>query len=618
MMRSPRPISCLALFLLTGLTALAAPRSQTWLEVRSPHFILITNGNEKQARRVAQQFELIRGVFKTLYPRARVDSGEPVIILAAKDENTLKALLPAFWENEGQAHPAGVFVHGQEKNYVALRLDAQGENPYHVVYHEYVHLLTSLNLRWLPVWLDEGMAEFFATAQIAQKEVLIGMPTSSQLGLLRGNPLIPFEAFFSADHSSPLYSEENKASIFYAQSWAVTHYLLVGDKGAHETQLREYMSLLQQEVDEPEARRRAFGDLEQLKENLRRYIGHFSFYCFRLDAPESVEPTEFAMRRITPAESAAVRGDFMLYTQRPVEAQALLEEALRLEPDLASAHESLGFLYFQKEDYDQAGECFQKAVQLDSHSYLAQYYFAMLKEHEFRGRDDTGPVEASLRRAIELNGQFAPAYAMLAGLYLRQQKKPEETLSLARRAAELEPGVSEYQLMVIRALLLNRRVDEAQQLAERIRDTARSAEERSGAEGLLASIQQYQEYETARKRTAERARAEREKQKEAGAASAPPSPALPAGKSRAGWSAGRVANVSCTSASLELTLQGTLSTLHLHSSDYSKIEFPATSWTPPQTFNPCQELKGHQAAISYRQYDGSPYDGEIVSIEVRN
>jgi tetratricopeptide (TPR) repeat protein len=535
------------------------------------------------------------------------------------------------------AHPAGIFVHGQEKNYVALRLDARGENPYHVVYHEYVHLLTSLNLRWLPVWLDEGMAEFFATAEIAQREVLIGHPTPSQLGLLRGNPLIPFDAFFSADHSSPLYNEENIASIFYAQSWAVTHYLLVGDKGAHETQLREYMSLLQQEVDESEARRRAFPDLEQLKENIQRYIGHFSFYGIRLKTPESVEPSEFTMRRITPAESAAVRGDFLLYTQRPVEAQALLEEALQLEPDLASAHESLGFLYFQKEDYDQAGECFQKAVQLDSRSYLAQYYFAMLKEHEFRGRDDTGPVEASLRRAIELNGQFAPAYARLAGLYLRQQKKPEETLSLARQAAELEPGVSEYQLMVIRALLLNRRVDEARQLAERVRDTARSSEERAGAEGLLASLQQYQEYEAARKRTEERARAEeeeskkqlaeaqqavqgggeREEQKEAGAASVPTSPALPAGKSRAGWSAGRVANVSCQNASLELTLQGTLSTLHLHSSDYFRIEFPTTSWTPPQTFNPCQELKGHQAAISYRQYEGSPFDGEIVSIEVR-
>jgi len=637
MKRAPRFVSLIVLFLLGCLAVSAADKPQTWLQLRSPHFILVTNGNEKQARRVAQQFELIRGVFKKLYPRARVDPGEPVIILAAKDENTLKALLPASWEKKGQAHPAGIFVHGQEKNYVALRLDAQGDNPYHVVYHEYVHLLTSLNFRWLPVWLDEGMAEFFATAEIDQRRVLIGRPTRSQLTLLRENQLIPLDALFSADHTSPLYNEENKASIFYAQSWAVAHYLLVGGKGGHESQFNQYVSLLQREMDEPEARRRAFGDLEQLMESIQKYIGQFSFFGIQLEAPDGVDPSQFAMRTINPAESAAVRGDFLLYTQRPVEAQALLEEALRFDPNLAPAHESMGFLYFQKEDYDQAGEWFQRAVQLDSRSYLAQYYFAMLKEREFRGRDDIGPVEASLRRAIELNNQFAPAYATLASLYLRQQKKPEETLSLARRAAELEPGTAGYQLIVVSALLLSRQVEEARQLAERIRTTARSAEERAGAEGLLASIRQYQEYEAAHERAEEReraekkeskrqlaeapqavqARGEREEQEEAAATGARVAPVLPAGDSRAGWSAGRVVAVSCDSPALELTLQGTFSKLRLHSTDYSKVEFTTTAGNSPQGFDPCQHLKGHNVAIAYRQYDGSAYDGEIVSVEVR-
>ena len=638
-MHALRFVSRIALLLLTGLPSLAATKPQTWLALRSPHFTLITNGNEKQARRVAQQFELIRGVFKMVYPKSRVDPGEPVIILAVNDERALKALLPGYWEKKGQAHPDGIFVRGQEKNYVALRLDAESDNLYHVVYHEYVHLLTSLNFRWLPVWLDEGMAEFFATAEIDQKQVLLGRPTAAQLGLLRRNALIPLDALFSADHNSPLYNEENKVSIFYAESWAVTHYLLVGGKGVHESQFHQYVSLLQQETDEPEARRRALGDLQRLKEGIQAYISLFSFYGIRLKGPEGVDPSRFTVREITAAESAAVRGDFQVHTHRPEEAQALLKEALRLEPNLASAHESMGFLYFQKEDYDQAGECFQRAVQLDSRSYLAQYYFAMLKEREFQGRDDLGPVEASLRRAIELNNQFAPAYATLASLFLRQQKNPEETLSLARRAAELEPGGSGYQLIVVSALLLNRKVEEARQLAERIRITAKSVEERTGAEGLLASIQQYQDYEAARKRAEERERAEEEefkkklaearqavqdrgehkKQEEDAAATtaARAAPVLPAGNSKAGWSAGRVVAVSCKSPTLELTLQGTFSKLRLHSSDYLKVEVTTTAGSSPPSFDPCQQLKGRQAAISYRQYDGSPFDGEIVSIELR-
>jgi len=634
MMCARRFIPLSLLFLIAGRVLRAAENPQRWLELRSPHFIVITNGNEKQTRRVAQQFELIRGVFKLVYPKARLDPGEPVIILAGKDEKTLRALLPRYWEKKGQARPGGVFVHGQEKNYVALRLDAPEANPYHVIYHEYVHLLTSLNFRWLPVWVSEGLAEFFASAEIEEKTVLIGRPTAEHLRLLRQTELIPLGTLFAAGQDSPFYNEENKASVFYAESWAVIHYLLVGDEQAHENLFVNYLSLLQNEVDEPVARQRAFGDLDQLKREIEAYLNLLSFYGFRLKSPEGVDPAQFTVRKVTPAASAAVRGDFLLHTQRPVEARAFLEEALRLDPNFAPAYESMGFLHFQEEDYDEAADFFEKAVQLDSRSYLAQCYFAMLKEREFQGKGDLGPVEGSLRRAIELNNEFAPAYANLADLYLRQQKNPEEALALARRAAQLEPGEAGYQLIVVSALIQNRQMDEARHLAERIRATAKSPEERSGAEGLLASIQMYQEYDAARKRAEERVRADEEEfkrkleetrqairerggQEKGDEAAAQTAPTLSAGKSKAGWSSGWVVAVSCNRSSLELTLQGTLGNLRLHSDDYPKIEYPPTSWTPPQPFDPCQHLQGHRAAISYRQYGGSPYDGEIVSIEVR-
>lgn len=43
---------------------------------------------------------------------------------------------------------------------MALRLDVEDVNPYHTVYHEYVHMLMKLNLPWVPAWLNEGVAEF--------------------------------------------------------------------------------------------------------------------------------------------------------------------------------------------------------------------------------------------------------------------------------------------------------------------------------------------------------------------------------------------------------------------------------------------------------------------------
>ena len=52
--------------LLTVFAALLAPardKPENWLEVRSPHFIVLSDSSEKQARHVADQFERMRTVF---------------------------------------------------------------------------------------------------------------------------------------------------------------------------------------------------------------------------------------------------------------------------------------------------------------------------------------------------------------------------------------------------------------------------------------------------------------------------------------------------------------------------------------------------------------------------
>jgi hypothetical protein len=70
----------------------ASDPNQGWIEVRSPHFVVVSNAGEKEARPIADQFEQIRALFHTAFPNLRVDPSEPVLILAAKKENTMKML----------------------------------------------------------------------------------------------------------------------------------------------------------------------------------------------------------------------------------------------------------------------------------------------------------------------------------------------------------------------------------------------------------------------------------------------------------------------------------------------------------------------------------------------
>lgn len=636
----PRRRFVLVSVLLGATAATAAEKPQVWIEVRSPHFIVVSNAGEKQARRAADQFEQIRAVFKKALPRARVDPGQDVIILAVKDEKSLKALLPAYWETKGRMHPAGVFQRGPEKHYVALRLDTYGDNSYHVVYHEYVHLLTSLNFQWLPVWLNEGFADFYANSQLGGKEVGLGRPSEGHLRLLQTNRLLPLAALFAADHTSPYYNEENKASIFYAQSWALTHYFLLREGKKRTTELDTYLAMVQSGMDAAEATTRAFGDLKQLEKKLEAYVGQAQFYYMTMKPPADADEKTYAARQLPPAESAAVRGDFHMHTNRPKEARALLDEALRLDRKLALAHEAMGFLHFREGKTDEALRWFEQATELDSRSYLAHYYHAMLLAQRIREEETRERMEKDLRRTIELKPDFAPAYATLAGISASRGGDATEALALARKATELEPGNHSFQIALAHVLLQLDQTEEALKVAGRAMAAAKSNQERTAVSSLFELVRQQRQFAAQRRQAQEEmaaAAAEIERrrkeieQEEKVRLEPPPAeePKRPAAKrarqelrpkpGQRVIADGRIAAVSCSApAVLDLTLDfGSGLTLRLRAPNYHKVEFLTLRWVPPANFNPCVHIRGLPAEVAYALVEGRPYAGEILSVTIQ-
>src|SRR5437660_11483557 len=87
-----RAFATLALFFLTATATAAAEKG--WLQVRTPHFVVVSNGGERQARDVALKFEQIHSAFAHGFPQLRTDSGAETIVLAVRDESDMKALLP--------------------------------------------------------------------------------------------------------------------------------------------------------------------------------------------------------------------------------------------------------------------------------------------------------------------------------------------------------------------------------------------------------------------------------------------------------------------------------------------------------------------------------------------
>jgi Protein of unknown function (DUF1570) len=289
-----RPCLIALLMVVTTKPVFSATKPQTWIELRSPNFIVVTNADEKQASRVAYQFEVVRAVYQEYFGIKGSAKDQPVIIIAAKDEETLKTMLPAYWAKKGSVHPAGVYLGGSDKNYIGLRLDISLNQsayvPYEPVYHEYIHYLTRRMMSRLPLWMVEGLAEFYGNMRIeGKKQVDVGAPSTSNIMLLRGNQPLPLNTLFEVNAFSPYYQEESKASIFYAESWALTHYLIARDWHDKTHRVNDFIALIGQNVTQAEAARRTIGDPEALEGALTQYIHSFTYTAASLDV--SVRPS---------------------------------------------------------------------------------------------------------------------------------------------------------------------------------------------------------------------------------------------------------------------------------------------------------------------------------------
>ena len=406
----------LLLLLLAVFASFASAQTDTWLEIRTPHFVIISNSKEKDARRITRQFERMRTVFRKIFPDANLDPPTPIIVLAVADKQNLRALEPAIYLHQGQVNLAGLFLRTPEKNYVLVFQNAEGLHPFAPIYHEYTHFVLSSTGEWMPVWLSEGWAEFYENTEIVDNEVRIGKVDAYNLELLQHNPLLPLATILTVDLHSPYYHEEDKGSIFYAESWALTHYLKTNDARENTHRVLDYLDLVHKKVDSVSAATQAFGDLQELQTELRKYIANGDYSFLTMPGSTDVDDSAFAIRTLTQAQADTVRADFLAYEQRDDDARTLLEGVLRDDPNNAPAHESMGYMAFRQSNLEEAHKWYEQAAQLDPQSFLAQYGVAAsaIKLCDTRKRlpnaVEQTSIESSLRAATKLNPSFAPAY----------------------------------------------------------------------------------------------------------------------------------------------------------------------------------------------------------------
>ena len=455
----------------------ASPARQAggWIEVNSPHFRVVSDAGEANARRVAREFEVIRSVFLTGLPSLVSEPRRPLTIVAVGNEEGLVALLPQIANRS--VRPVGAFLEGSFEHHIVLRVDASRQDGFRPIYHEYFHLLTSLNSGRLPAWLMEGLAEVYSNAAVRGGTAEIGNARLDHLDLLASVPLLPL-ATLLADDTDPHQRDALGESIFYAQSWALTHLLLLGDATGDGRQvLGNYIARVQQGEDAVTAFEAAVTDLRAVRRALEAYIKRDAFYAMRMDAPPGVDESGFDARALTAAETLVARAGVLRQGGHLHLARPLIEQAVAANPDSPVVHEALGLFEWSFSRYAEAAAAFAEAARLGATSYIP-YYLGALATDSGTDRVTADRQAQGLRRAIELNPRFAPAYASLARLVVQYPDGEAEALELARTATDVEPNVPAHWVALAEVRLAANRPEEARRAAERGLAGARNDEER--------------------------------------------------------------------------------------------------------------------------------------------
>ncbi|HKS08102.1 MAG TPA: tetratricopeptide repeat protein [Pyrinomonadaceae bacterium] len=461
-----------------------------WVSVRTKNFFMIGNAGEKEIRQVGLRLEQFREVFTRLFPNMRFNTPVPTTVVVFKSHSSYGPFKP-------QSNTAGYFQAGPDVNYITLTTELNGEqDPFNVIFHEYTHLLVNNTFENAPLWFNEGLAEYYSTFKITDdRKIGLGYPISNHVYLLRDSKMLPLRTLFEVDHKSPHYNESKKQGIFYAQSWALMHYLLIGKTGKAE-QLTKFLELQTANVPMDKAFQDSFGvPYETMEKDLRNYVkqsrynvldGHFE-NKLQLDTNTEATP-------LTEAEAQAYLGDLLLHSYRQ-DAYKYLQKALQLDPNLGMAHASLGMAYFREGKVDQARASLERAVALNSQNYLAHYYYAFTLSRQSEDEmvsaytpEVAQKIREHLKKAIALRPDFPESLNLLAFLSLVSGDNMPEAIDSLKKVLSVSPGRHDISLTLAQLYARTGEYKTARQMLEQLTKSAAPEDLRKHSEMLLKQI----------------------------------------------------------------------------------------------------------------------------------
>ncbi len=457
----------------------AAPLPPLALEdfstARSAHFVVHGDAAPERLREILLGLELFRATLAELGPELELRSPVPTSILAFRDAASYEPFKSG--KRARGARILGQFLSHPDGNFITLDADPRAVGSLAVVYHEFVHYFLAHNLPPLPLWLNEGLAEYYSTFAVEGSYAVVGRPVERHLRWFRESGDFDLPGLLARATAPARAHAELDTGHLYGASWTLTHYLM-SELDASGRRL----ALLLERLAAGEEPRAAFEEsfaigLEELDRRLERYLAQGRLPVASLPV-DGAAVGEVAVEPAEPAEILALLGELSARQGRDAYAEALFALALAYEPDRVDALAGLAHLRDRQERHAEAADLFARALAAGPataglHLRHGRHLMARLAAAQRQGEPARVATLAAAARgafadAMSLAPDFAEARVLLGQAHLFGDADPAAGIAELEAARELLPGRADVVQHLVRLELRRGDFDRAALLAERV------------------------------------------------------------------------------------------------------------------------------------------------------
>lgn len=467
-------IAALLVFLTLGSSCIATAAEEKWIEVKSPHFSIITGGSTKLASKWLVGLEVMRADLNELAPFPD-DAPAPSHIVIFGNGKVFNKL---FVGDKDDAHwgilSTLIKTNNRAGRFSCAITDADSDVVQKSVFYQTALALTDHYGRSCPPWFYLGLQEIYGVGETTSKGYKIGFSDSGYLDQWLGDELkYPIAALLDPefkDGATQVRREEVETMI-----WAFSYYLLLGDNGAHRPELARYLSAYQRGAGREVAEREAFPDgTANLQAAVSKFIGKKSYRTVVRPLPPDLLQG-ITMRPAADADVQLALGRVLLYSGGPEIASPYLQKALALAPENPEVHEALAELAGVRRDENEMIRRYEEAVAKGSCNYQAFLIPALGRAMPYLGGEtsvsgfDPRQIRTcieSIKKAIRLKPGNLQAYQAVAGLMGSATDSAPDDLEILQAGDRLFPDRPALKAGIAACEIRAGRLDEAEAMLE--------------------------------------------------------------------------------------------------------------------------------------------------------